>query len=493
MSWKTFLGAALLLFALPRVLPAQPDRDSEDWADSPEAYFLTAEERAEWKTLDSRDSRGAFRDRYWLKRDPTAGTSKNEFRDLVLARIKTADQRFGIEKTPGSRTARGFVFVVFGSPARVQDEHAPAPEAPVFPATAANPGTLGPLEGTETLSLWIYDRERTPRILDALDRPRLEIEIMVEPNRHTDSIQSPGLVNELRERLAKKTIVNPDLIPPAEETAAAAAPVPPPRVALDPATKKVLQEAPFLSRSEDSAFGNAVLWRETGGAEALVWFHVPQSPRAEKRFLHGLVRQEDGREVASLSEPVTASPAFSSAGPGETILKSLALPPGTYEAAFAVTEGSSSRPVASASAKLAVPDLDSGFAVSSLLLTRGPGTRDPGDHSPFALGSALLPPRADATFAASESLWFFLELANVPDPAKATLEIRLRRGSDSMRAQPAMPANPQEFAAGRYLCGFELPLSGLEPGDYRLYVLVRDGAADPEKPVVRSADFRLRP
>ena len=40
---------------------------------------------------------------------------------MVLGRIKTADARFAIEKTPGSRTARGLVFIVLGTPARSED------------------------------------------------------------------------------------------------------------------------------------------------------------------------------------------------------------------------------------------------------------------------------------------------------------------------------------------------------------------------------------
>src|SRR5262249_61141500 len=126
---------AVLFVLLVSFLLAQSARDDEDWANSPEAYFLTAEERAEWKSLDSRDSRQKFIERYWLKRDPSPGTERNEFREMVLGRIKIADQRFGIAKTRGSRTARGFVFILFGSPARVRDDHANAPPAPPPPGT----------------------------------------------------------------------------------------------------------------------------------------------------------------------------------------------------------------------------------------------------------------------------------------------------------------------------------------------------------------------
>ena len=104
--------------------------DPEDWSTSPEAYFLTSEERAEWKALDSGRERDRFKERYWLKRDPTAGTEKNEFRDTVLARIQTADKRFPLGKIAGARTNRGKVFVVFGTPARVNDTKANPLERP---------------------------------------------------------------------------------------------------------------------------------------------------------------------------------------------------------------------------------------------------------------------------------------------------------------------------------------------------------------------------
>lgn len=468
-----------------------PNPQSEEWADSPEAYFLTSEEVVEWKAIQNRGGREGFRERYWLKRDPTRGTERNEFRELVLARIKTADDRFRIEKTPGSRTARGFVFIVFGSPARVRDEHAPPPRG----GRVGDPA--GALEGNETITHWIYDRDRTPRILEAVDLPSLEVEIIIEPSRHSDAVQSPGLVKELREKLARKTIVNPDLIPGSSEPAPPAGAALLPRAPLDAAVRSILEKAPPVARFGDSVFGNAVVWRETGAAETLVWFSLrPAAPGSGRRFFHGLVRKENGgEEVASLSEPAAPSEAFSSADPVEVILWRLALAPGNYDAAFAVTEGIApgSRTAASASAKLSVPDLGSGFAVSPLLLSRGPGTRGPDDGaSPFAIGPAILPPRADATFSTSESLWFFVELANAADPSKVTLELRVRRGSEAVSSRPAFPAQPASIGAGRSLCGFEIPLTGLSAGDYRLYVLVRDGVAPPDQYTLRSADFRIR-
>ena len=127
-SWAKRWGriAVPIVFLLLTLAASKPVQ-YEDWASSPEAYFLTAQERAEWKALDSNISRDLFKERYWLKRDPSPGSDKNEFKDLVFGRIKIADSRFKIQNIPGSQTARGMVFIVLGSPARVVDENAPRP------------------------------------------------------------------------------------------------------------------------------------------------------------------------------------------------------------------------------------------------------------------------------------------------------------------------------------------------------------------------------
>jgi hypothetical protein len=185
------------------------------------------------------------------------------------------------------------------------------------------------------------------------------------------------------------------------------------------------------------------------------------------------------------------SDAFSSATPGEVLLKKLLLPPGVYEASFVVSEEGAAAPVASASTRLTVPDLSSGFVVSTPLVTRAPAPRDPTAASPFAIGTALVPPRADATFSPAESLWVVMELANFDDPNRVTFEIRLRKGSEVVSGKPPFPAKPQTFAPGRALSGFELPLATLAPGDYRLYVMVRDGSKPAGEYELRSAEFRI--
>ena len=463
--------------------------DPEDWASSPEAYFLTKEERSEWHSLASRDARADFKERYWLKRDPSPGTGKNEFRELVASRIKTADGRFAIEKTPGSRTARGLVFIVLGSPARFQDELTPRPAAPGprLPGQGVTPVAV--FEGNETTSTWFYDRDRTPRILQLIDRPSLQIKIVVEPSRHMDSIQDPGLFNGLREVVARKSIVNPDLVPPGDAPAGMAAePQPLPRQQLAAAVRQALEEAPAVARRGGAFVGSAVVFRDKGGPETLFWVFTP--PPSRRPFFHALVRAEDGREVAALSEPAAVSQVFSTHAPGLVALRRLPLAPGSYSAAVALTE-EGGKLLAAAVLPIQVPAAEKDFAVSSLIVTRGPAPSVAGTDPIFTFGGTSLPPRADAAFAASESLWYFAEIANPKDPAKVFLEPRLRRGAEPLAELPPFAARLQPIGSGGYLVGIELPLSSLGPGDYVLYLTVRDGEGEDRPRILRRADFQV--
>jgi GWxTD domain-containing protein len=492
LSRSVSLLLCILVTAAAKAQPTAPD--DEDWAKSPEAYFLTSEEKQEWQGLRSRDSRVEFIDRYWLKRDPSPATPANEFRELVLNRIRTADARYRIEKTPGSRTAQGFIFIVFGTPARVQEQRAVGPGAPRAPEAGSPSPPVGLIEGTEHVFTWLYERDRTPRVLEALGIPTLSISIVVEPQRHKDELQRPGLVNEYRERLARKTIVNPDLVPAASAPVAAAVAAAPAStmLPLSREARALLEKATPQNALEDDKrpmFGSAILWGDRSAPETLTWVYFPgKEGGAEKMNFHALVRpQAGGPEVLAGSQPVIPSTILPSAKPGRVAMRRLDLPPGNYSASLAVTD-ERDRPLASTTLPLRIPALEKDLAVSSLLLSAGIGPVDREREGTFVFGTVEVLPRADAEFSRSESLWYFVQLANVHDADKITQEIQLRRGAETIASQPASPAKLQELAPGRYAFGYEIPLTGLAPGNYMLYVTVRDEAGHS---TLRRADFRV--
>lgn len=124
-----------------------------------------------------------------------------------MSRISLADERFRLGQKPGSRTARGEVFVVLGPPAVERQTSGPLQTAPVFVA----PGRLGlPREAFERTEwhVWAYDREHTPDVLNTLGRPSAEVAFIVEPG-VKDQLQTSSLFALWRERVAQRSIVNP--------------------------------------------------------------------------------------------------------------------------------------------------------------------------------------------------------------------------------------------------------------------------------------------
>ncbi len=116
---------AAAVAAAPGVQPA--DRFAalnEAQADSlyePLVYLMQVDERGVYPTLSLEGKRNYLRT-FWVKRDPTPGTPRNEEQDAFYTRIGEANRRFregGAAGIPGWRTDRGRVFIKYGSPNEV--------------------------------------------------------------------------------------------------------------------------------------------------------------------------------------------------------------------------------------------------------------------------------------------------------------------------------------------------------------------------------------
>jgi GWxTD domain-containing protein len=107
-------GSALLLLSGWVCLPASTEaigaaghETASDWSRSAAAVFLTTAERRQWKSLRTDAARTQFEIDYWRRRDPEPTTPRNEFTELVEARIAEADRQFSTSKQRGADTARG--------------------------------------------------------------------------------------------------------------------------------------------------------------------------------------------------------------------------------------------------------------------------------------------------------------------------------------------------------------------------------------------------
>lgn len=87
----------------------------KSWAASPEAYFLTQDERAKWGRVTSDEEAEKFIAAYKAARG-------KGFEAAIQSRIAYADANFKLGRKRGSETLRGKTLVVLGPPTRVVND-----------------------------------------------------------------------------------------------------------------------------------------------------------------------------------------------------------------------------------------------------------------------------------------------------------------------------------------------------------------------------------
>jgi GWxTD domain-containing protein len=107
----------------PQGRPAPVSADAGalgNWVEENVVDISTDEEQAAFKALRNDAERQAFIEQFWLRRDPTPGTSENEFRQEFFRRVALANERYGTPATPGWKTDRGRILVLFGEADEVE-------------------------------------------------------------------------------------------------------------------------------------------------------------------------------------------------------------------------------------------------------------------------------------------------------------------------------------------------------------------------------------
>src|SRR5688500_1776914 len=92
----------------------------EAWLNQDVVYIIADEERAAFQKLTSDDELQKFIEQFWLRRDPTPGTTQNEFKEEHYRRIAYANVRFGTTGRSGWRTDRGRMYIVYGPPDEIE-------------------------------------------------------------------------------------------------------------------------------------------------------------------------------------------------------------------------------------------------------------------------------------------------------------------------------------------------------------------------------------
>jgi hypothetical protein len=80
-----------------------------DWPNSPQGYFMTRSERAQWAKLTSEAEAGEFVNKLIISRGP-------DFVEQVADAAKAADEHLTVAKRDGSKTLRGRIVILLGPP-----------------------------------------------------------------------------------------------------------------------------------------------------------------------------------------------------------------------------------------------------------------------------------------------------------------------------------------------------------------------------------------
>lgn len=207
---RPLLRLFVLLLLAPAALPAERlSTKYRSWDKSPEAYFLTSEERAQWKRLQADADAEKFVADYLARRGP-------DFPAMLKERIAAADKYFSAGKIKGSETLRGKVIVVFGPPTAIdqtasrgtlgsggvgdEGKYASAGVPNPYSNVGAGAAGLAHSEKAEQFN-FDYDKRQAPA---AIGKP-FRVEILIRSGNDQQPLDPQGLEEKI-EAVAKASI-----------------------------------------------------------------------------------------------------------------------------------------------------------------------------------------------------------------------------------------------------------------------------------------------
>ena len=97
------------------------------WLDEEVVYIINNKERAAFLNLTSDDERKMFIRQFWERRNPTPGAPENAAMKEHYRRIAFANEHYSVPGTPGWRTDRGHMYIVYGPPDEIEVHSAGSP------------------------------------------------------------------------------------------------------------------------------------------------------------------------------------------------------------------------------------------------------------------------------------------------------------------------------------------------------------------------------
>jgi GWxTD domain-containing protein len=200
---------AFFLAGAALVLAGGLSKKYKNWDKSPEAYFLTSDERAQWKKIQTDADAQNFILDYKARRGP-------DFEKMLAERVAAADKYLSAGETKGSETLRGKIVILFGPPsameagkgsgnARANSGASPElrgqggrDEGLAMSSGGASPFGSAPPHAQSPTVTFVYDEASVPK---AIGKP-FRVEVRVISNSYQEPIDPKDLAEKF-EAVAK--------------------------------------------------------------------------------------------------------------------------------------------------------------------------------------------------------------------------------------------------------------------------------------------------
>ncbi|HUR80599.1 MAG TPA: GWxTD domain-containing protein [Thermoanaerobaculia bacterium] len=465
-----------LIASLFLAVAAMGADDILKWNKTPEAYYMTAAEKAEWKTVASPADAQKFVDQYRSKRG-------EQFLKDVRTRIDIADKNFKLDKTPGSLTQKGRVFMLLGKPTTARtnrDVDEQRGQTPVPGMSGEGISQSNRLENQAIIGTeWVYEKAQLP---PELGLSQLKVKFVYDSRRGFESIDNIGNVEPQLQKAAE-LISNAYMADTVKMTAARSqSPGAMPSTPLASAPDPLWSATPALN---GAMFTGDAFLSPTEETFYAYNFYVPKSAAAtfngNSGLLVTLVRNSAGQQVVADRKQVT----LTDYDGARYVDQAVALPPGKYEGLFAFYSPDGTTLLSSQRATFEVPAKETPRA-SALFLTSKIDTLEKQEPlDPFTFVATRYAVRADRQFRATDKLAFFTIVANPtgsPNP-NIMQKMTFRKDGKEFAKTPLEQAQLTQTGPNTFLVGNAFDPETFPAGHYTLELQVRDMNAPDDSPL----------
>jgi len=500
------------------------------WLNEEVVYIITDEEKKVFKSLATDDEREQFIEQFWLRRDPTPDTEENEYREEHYRRIAYANDRFA-SGIPGWKTDRGRIYIEYG-PADEVDSH-PSGGSYERPIEEGGGST-----STYPFEQWRYryiEGVGTNIILEFVDTTMSgEFRLTMDPSEKDALLYVPGAGLTMTEQMGMSDKNQRFQRTDGTHLGTGSTPLPESmnefsrleqyaKIFKPPAVKYKDLEAVVTSSIKYNQLpfkvlvdyipitGSSVLtqitiqfdvkdmqFKDKGGtSEATINIYGRMSTVARRP----LAPFED---VVQVTQPTEMLQRLIEASPHRVYQKTIPMQPGHYRLNIAAKDLVGGN-TGTYEMRLDVPHMDDDVLSTSTLILADQLERVPTKSIGtgfFVIGSSKVRPRMDKTFSRKEKMGIYMQIYNFMADEKThkpdgTIDYEIAKLSDLKDApvQKVFEFSEQvkdvQGGASQVVIEKLLPLSELEPGQYKVTIKATDKLRSPNQTTTQTETFTV--